>query len=151
METARPQPKVFLEDLDLESTTERGKKTAVSTLTKQLARWLFDKEDDAIFVPRLCVVDDETMAFLWETATQVDARNRIGENGVVAKGQLWWEESLPAETVLIGLVSATGSRRKDADGDADHFLMKYAVRASDLQFGGKSTVGRGRMRMLPKA
>ncbi len=104
-----------------------------------------------IFLRRLCVVDDETMAFLWESATQVDARNRIGENGVVAKGQLWWEESLPAETVLIGLVSATASRRKDTEGDADHFLTKYAVTTSDLQFGGKSTVGRGRMRMLAKA
>src|SRR5437763_951036 len=57
-----------------------------------------------LFLQRFAVVDDDVFSFLAQTATQVDARVRIDEHAkTVAKGQLWYEESLPAETVLAGL------------------------------------------------
>lgn len=142
--------KVFLEDIDLDSPADDARRTEVTEVAKYLSKWLFSGTEDDQFVKRVCIVDDETMTFLWETATQIDARNRIGPDGVVADGQLWWEESLPAETVLLGVVSATVSRSPHVSKEAAKFLETYVSKTSVCQFGGKATVGRGRMRMIPK-
>jgi CRISPR-associated protein Cmr4 len=79
----------------------------------------------------------------------VDTRVAINDRGVVEKGALWTEESLPAESLLMGLLSAhpslrTGSRLSAAE------VLDAAVPASGeiLQFGGKATTGKGRCRML---
>lgn len=137
--------KVFLEDLDL--TSVRG--PLADAWAGALGRWLFPGEE-ATLAERLAILDDETMTFLWETGTQIDARVRLTKTGVVASKALWYEESLPAETVLVGLASATDSRRAGAPFPAEE-LMAFCLGAArnDLQFGGKATVGRGRARLLP--
>ncbi|MCI5166291.1 MAG: type III-B CRISPR module RAMP protein Cmr4, partial [Candidatus Electrothrix sp. GM3_4] len=60
-----------------------------------------------------------------ETATEVRARIRI-EPGTrtVADGQLWYEENLPAETLLWGIVGCDRSRR-DKDGPNADQLMQH--------------------------
>jgi CRISPR/Cas system CMR subunit Cmr4 (Cas7 group RAMP superfamily) len=70
--------------------------------------------EDDLFTRRFVVVDDDTMTFLWETATQVDARVRLDDaTRTVAQGALWLEESLPPETLLTGLLAADRSRRPE--------------------------------------
>ena len=54
--------------LDLQAAESRE----VGDWTRFLAPLLADGDD--ILTRRFAVVDDETMAFLWETATQIDAR-----------------------------------------------------------------------------
>jgi CRISPR-associated protein Cmr4 len=141
--------KVYLEEIDL--TRNNAGTGAVTALGTDLTQRLFGQADP-LFQERLAVVDDETMTFLWETATQIDARNRIDRTtGIVADGQLWYEESLPAESVLIGLAAATKSRREGHDGwTPERFLETFVKARGDLQFGGKSTIGRGRMRLIPQ-
>ena len=94
------------------------------------------------------VVDDEMMSFLWETATQIDARNRIDEHGVVADGALWYEESLPPESVLIGAVGAERSRSRNRSMGEVDVLREGLGKAEIIQLGGKATVGRGVCRLL---
>jgi len=137
--------KVYLEDLDLPA----------SNGVSSIADWaaligaVFG-DDHEMFEKRFVVVDDETMTFLWETATQVDARVRIdAETRTVAKRALWLEESLPPETLLIGVLLADRSRKKDVKLDPDEVLAKAVPGAEVIQFGGKATVGRGRCRLLP--
>jgi CRISPR-associated protein Cmr4 len=97
--------RLYLEDLDLPM-TESEEVAAWARLFSPLA-----SPGDDIFTKRFAVVDDDTMAFLWETATQVDARVRLGEKTrTVAHGALWLEESLPPETLLIGLLAGDRSR-----------------------------------------
>jgi CRISPR-associated protein Cmr4 len=69
---------------------------------------------------------------------------------VVAQGALWLEESLPPETLLIGLLLAEPSRKQDHRLTEEEVLDIVLPRQSEriLQFGGKSTVGRGRCRMV---
>lgn len=143
---------IYLQDIDIPAKTDsRATEWATS-----LARLLFPENEDERkhFVSHFAVVDDEIMTFLWETATQVDARVRINaETGVVARGALWLEESLPSETVLIGLMAADRARRNSDQlknwGSPDD-VMAYALGGEKiLQFGGKATVGRGRCRILP--
>lgn len=139
--TSKDKPRVYLEDIDCPI---RGTHADLSSnWAAKIAADVFPTDADT-FTRRFAVVDDETMTFLWETCTQVDARVRIGEEGVVAKGALWYEESLPTETLLLGLAAHL---RNDPDPQVlfDHCLQGER---SDLQFGGKATVGRGRARLI---
>jgi CRISPR-associated protein Cmr4 len=105
-----------------------------------------------LFERRFMVVDDETMTFLWETATQIDTRVRLRpDTRTVAKGALWVEESLPPETLLLGLFAAEQSRREGVRRTQDEILSRALPREAVLQFGGKATVGRGRCRIVPLA
>jgi CRISPR-associated protein Cmr4 len=110
---------------------------------------------------RLCLVDDDMFTWLAETTTEVRARIRIDpDKGTVAKGALWYEESLPAESILAGLVrgASTAARPEPAEGevegdeaprstpvisagDALTALTPYLT--APLQLGGNATVGMG--------
>jgi CRISPR-associated protein Cmr4 len=138
------QGRLYLEDLDLPA-TESAEATAWARMLAPLA-----SPGDDIFTKRFAVVDDETMAFLWETATQVDARVRLDETTrTVAPGALWLEESLPPETLLIGLLAADRSRKRGVTMTPDDVLGFALAREEILQLGGKATTGRGRCRIIP--
>lgn len=136
---------IYLEDLDLP--VQPGGQ-AFTEWANLLCTRIFTQSGEAeSFKKRFTLVDDETMAFLWETATQVDARNRIDEKGIVVDGALWYEESLPPETLLIGAVGAD----KDRAGlglRADEILNRTFSDLKIIQVGGKATIGRGICRLL---
>jgi CRISPR-associated protein Cmr4 len=137
--------KLYLEDLDLTAT-----KAAAATAWAQRLAPLASPGDN-IFTTRFAIVDDETMTFLWDTATQVDARVRLGCTRTVAPGALWLEESLPPETLLIGLLAADQSRRHDVPMMPDE-VLGFALSGEEVhQFGGKATTGHGRCRIIPFA
>ncbi len=136
--------RLYLEDLDLSVQPA----DEVEGWAKFLAPLVSPGED--IFMRRFTVVDDETMAFLWETATQVDARVRLDNTTrTVVPGALWLEESLPPETVLIGLLAADRSRRRGVEMTPDEVLNFALPQEAVLQFGGKATTGHGRCRIMP--
>ncbi|HHV78302.1 MAG TPA: type III-B CRISPR module RAMP protein Cmr4 [Firmicutes bacterium] len=130
--------KVVLEDLDLQGD--------VAAEARQWAEWMGAQlfPDDEYWrralVERLCVVHDGVFGFLLETGTEVVARVRLEENKkTVAQGGLWYEEMLPVETVLCGLVSALPVK---ATVEEVFSTVADAIR-KPLHIGGKTTVGRG--------
>lgn len=133
------QEKVYLEDLDLEATA------GADAWAGWLAKQLFPDNTDwqTILQERLCIVPDEIFNFLVTTATEITARIRLeDETKVVKKGHLWYEEALPAETILAGIVAIN-----DQKGEKNEAAVKEAIKqVADLkliQFGGNATVGRG--------
>jgi len=136
--------RLYLEDLDLAAAVA----AETTAWAQRLAPLAFPGDD--IFTKRFAIIDDDTMAFLWETATQVDARVRLDERTrTVAKGALWLEESLPPETLLIGLLAADRSRRRDVKMTPDE-VLGFALSGEEVhQLGGKATTGRGRCRIVP--
>jgi CRISPR-associated protein Cmr4 len=139
---------VYLEDLDL--TTQPNDETYQGWLTRLAPVFGPQPADQEIFRQRFAVVDDETMTFLWETGTQLDQRVRISsDTRTVEKGALWLEESLPSETLLIGALLAERSRHQAKQMTPAQVLDAAMMPGESLQFGGKSTVGRGRCRMVP--
>lgn len=93
---------------------------------------------------RLCIVSDDVLSFLLETATEITARIRIDDNAkTVAEGQLWYEEALPTETVLVSLVVAANVEISKAKSAEVFAAVKALSDNKTLQFGGKATVGRG--------
>jgi len=146
--------RVFLEDLDL---TAEPCPTAAAWAT-ELGTWLFgtDSHWSKTFTERFAVVPDNVFNFLSETGTEVTARVRIDdEQKTVAKGALWYEESLPAESILAGLVWCDRVFGLKNNGGSpitqfellDQFCPTVADKDNSiLQIGGKATVGKGRVR-----
>jgi len=138
--------KIYLEDLDLPAEAD----PVCDAWAKFLAPLVSPGED--IFSKRFVVVDDDTMSFLMETATQLDARVRLDPTTrTVAQGALWLEESLPPESLLLGLLAADRSRRNGLAMSPAEVLDYVLGEATVLQLGGKATVGRGRCRIVPVA
>ncbi len=141
----RGSERVVLEDLDLRPTP--------SEVVNQWAEWLGrnalggDPALQSLISGRLCVVHDDLLGFLLTTALEVTARVRLAlETKTVERGALWYEEALPAETVLAGLVAATPNAKGNATAEQVFGVLANAS-AHALQFGGKATVGRGLCRI----
>lgn len=140
--------RVFLEDLDFEA----QQSDTVNTWAEKIAVWVFPDDVlwQATFIKRFAVVHDAVYDFLTQTGTEVTTRVKIDDElKTVIGGALWNEESLPAETILVGLVSCDRIFTKDANGiTAAGLIEQFASKALTLQVGGKATVGRGRVRCV---
>lgn len=143
---------LILEDLDLQATAD----PAVTAWAAWLGERLFPAAPDAaawraMLQARLCVVHDDILTFLLDTATEVQARVHLNtDSKTVRRGGLWYEEALPAETVLAGLVAATPVRQSDRTVPTVDRVWQELRPLTDhvLQFGGKATVGRGLCRVV---
>jgi len=126
--------RIILEDMPLNAVQS----VEVSAWADWLGKTVFIEDDlKKELQARLCIVSDDTLSFLLETATEITARIRIDNNKkTVVDGALWYEEALPAETVLVSVVVAAS--HKD-----DVFATAKTISSKTLQFGGKATVGRG--------
>ncbi len=143
----QPSKRVVLEDLDLAPQPQHAQRWAT-----WLSARIFpanDSEWAAMLAPRLCIVSDNVFTFLLSTAIEIIARNRLTDNKTVARGALWYEEALPAESVLYGLtmLAPTAEVRKQKKDDAELINLLNTLTEKALQFGGKATVGRGLCRM----
>lgn len=140
--------KVVLEEYDLDVMPNKE----VTAWANWIAERLFkgQAEWQETFRKRFAVLDEDLFNHLAETGTEVVTRVRIDEEkGIVADGQLWTEESLPVGTILLGMIAC--DPREGANANA--LLEKFASgdNGSDskvLQFGGKASVGRGRIRCV---
>lgn len=133
--------KVVLEDLDL-NPTENDKAT---NWGKAIGAYIF--QGDTIWKQmlgeRLCIVSDDVFGFLINMATEVFARTKLlDDTKTVQKGGLWYEEALPAETILYGLIVATPNAKASLSPN-DIFAVVQSSIPPSLQLGGKATVGRG--------
>ncbi len=137
--------RVFLEDLDFPCEAN----SQVAAWTEQLAARLFsDAAWQRGFKERFLLVPDDVFGFLCETGTEVAARVRLDdEKKTVVEGALWYEESLPAETVLAGLVWCDRVFTEEKIEPHD-LLNEFCSGEKKLQIGGKATVGRGLVRFL---
>lgn len=107
--------------------------------------------DRAAFVERFLVVHDDVFDYLCETALEVRSRVRLEEaTKVAADSGSWLEESIPAESILAGLVQVLPRGATTADEATrvlDHVLGS-ASGGVTLQVGGKASVGLGRVRAV---
>jgi CRISPR-associated protein Cmr4 len=141
--------RVTIEDLELKR--ESARTEVASTLGQWLSRRIFaHPQEQRDLHDRLAIVSDDAFTYLAQTATEVVARIRINsETRTVDQGGLWYEEALPAETILSALVVAHPGRREDKDEATAAWIIGVLdpVAASVWTMGGKETVGRGRVRI----
>jgi CRISPR-associated protein Cmr4 len=139
--------RVVFEDLDFEPVAESQN---VGVLAQWLGARLFPDDGDwqRMLRERLCVVHDDAMSFFAQHGTDVVARVALDDDRkTVRKGQLWYEESLPTETVLCALVGATLVKAATAS-PAEALKGLSELAAEQVQLGGKAGIGRGRCRLV---
>jgi CRISPR-associated protein Cmr4 len=138
------QLKAYLGELDFDI----AQNPDLATWADHIATQAFaDQNWQTLFRERFCLVADDVFTWLTEFETQVDARVKISdETKTVANGQLWYEESLPPETILAGSVVCDRilPRQNSASSVTEEQLLnEYCSGSRVLQMGGKSSVGRG--------
>ncbi|MFZ4538549.1 type III-B CRISPR module RAMP protein Cmr4 [Propionivibrio sp.] len=140
--------KVLLEDLDLDALLGE---TATTAWAERIAQSLYPEQAEwqDEFTKHFAILPDPVFSFLADTATEIRARIRIDkETRTVATGALWYEENLPAEAVLWGVIGVSRSRIKGDKSSAEDLATLLPTKEVALQIGGKHTVGRGLCRFL---
>jgi len=68
----------------------------------------------------------------------------------VQRGALWYEENLPAESVLWGVLAAGAARDSSKLNPAQVMAVfeQTIGKEKTIQIGGKATVGRGLVRFV---
>ena len=140
----RLNDKIVLEDLDLTATDD----AAAGTWANVIAETVHVDEARKDFAKRFVILPDDVMDFLSETGTEVRARIAVNpETGTVKQGALWYEENLPADSLLWGVFAVAASSRP-GDPRGEYELAKTVPKDALLQLGGKAGVGRGLVRFL---
>ena len=141
------QRTVVLEDLDLQVADKDG-----ASWAGWLGERIFpgDSQWQQSFSSRFCIVPDDVLAYLLQTALEVRPRIKLNDDSKTVDdeaGALWYEEALPTEAVLSGLVVATPVK-KTGLSQGQVLAAVRELTGQPLQFGGKATVGRGLCRLL---
>ena len=138
--------KVYLEDLDLNVVDGN-----VDNIAQRIAEAIFDDETwRGHFKQRFAVVSDDMFSFLTETCTEVVARIKMDDKQKTVDkktGGLWYEEAIPAETLLWSPIIA--SPRNGVTADDMFTLLKNKITGL-IQVGGSASVGKGLVRMSLK-
>lgn len=133
-------PKVYLEDLDLDARKDDG----TARIAQIIGQEALDSDMAAMFADRFAIVPDNVFDFLCATGTEVAARIALGEDGTTSGngGNLWYEESVPAEAIFCGFLADTG-RSVGAEP-----LLNALGSERMVQIGGDSGIGRGLCRLV---
>lgn len=111
-------------------------------LTDKLATRIFsgDKASEKIFSERFVLIPDEAFQYFVTQCCEVTPRIRMkADEKIVDNGALWYEEYIPTETILYGLIWLD---RKDNTFETWEDFEQDQV----LQVGGNASIGKGRVR-----
>ena len=139
--------KLVLEDLDLTARED----ASLEGWAAHVARTVHpgDDESQSDVIRRFALLPDTIMDFLAETATEIRARIALDpDTGAVKGGALWYEENLPAESVLWGVFALSASNNPDDPRPEEALAGAMPASGTLLQLGGKAGVGLGLARFL---
>lgn len=110
-------------------------------------------KEDGFDNKRFALISNENFSYLARHATQVSARIALNEKKTTTGdgGNLWYEETLPPETLLYALLLANKPRYKLNDNPPPSIATEQQVitevdtllNKQCLQVGGNETVGQG--------
>ena len=114
---------------------------SLSSLFPESAQFLVDHH--------FAVVSDDLFAWFARHATQVEARIALDPaTKTVSKGALFYQETVPPESVFVSLISAENARHAAAKDSPFHTASAALAHLETLcksprQFGGDATIGKG--------
>lgn len=115
---------------------------------------LIEREDaQTSLEAQLTIISNDNFTYLVQHATPVNAHIAIdSKTKTVKNGALWYEETLPPETLLYTTLSAANSRKDKDKMPASAILdavKNLFVTEHWLQLGGNETVGMGWCAVTP--
>lgn len=133
---------LFLEEYRFDAVSNN-----LGDLIKALAQLMQREDAEAALQSQLVVVSNDMFSHLAQHGTPVNAHISIeSETKTVKGGALWYEETLPPETLLYVGLSAVKARAQGAEMPASSVLSAVTGLFADqhwLQVGGNETVGMG--------
>lgn len=135
------------EDLFLEEYRFKTEVQDLSEIIAALAKLMQREDAITALEKQLVIVSDDSFTHLVNHATPVNAHITLDSlTKTTSGGALWYEETLPPETVLYFGLSANDARKKDLAMAAEAILSAVLALFSDkpyLQLGGNETLGMG--------
>lgn len=141
--------------LFLEEYRFQAQPTDLEAIASALAKLMPDGLGGALR-KQLAIVADDPFRHLAEHATPVNAHVRLDDKKTVTKGGLWYEETLPPETLLYVGLNAVNAHKPGSELKAGGVMARLRESLFEehpyLQLGGNETVGMGwcRAAFLPK-
>jgi CRISPR-associated protein Cmr4 len=137
---------LFLEEFRFKTQSREEIDKVVRSVAKLMGRER--NEIDKALKSQLTVVNDDMFAHIARYATPVNAHIAIdNETKTVKPGALWYEETLPPDTLLYTALVAQTSRKdgkKKAKEVLGHIVDElFSADQPYLQLGGNETVGMG--------
>lgn len=135
---------LFLQEFRFEQTGNE----AINMLAQTLAQMSGGALQQEALQQQLVIVHDDIFTFLSQNATAVNAHIAIdAQTKTVKDGALWYEETLPPETILYVPLTATASRKRGSEKTAAQVLACFETLLPAgnnwLQLGGNETTGMG--------
>jgi len=135
---------IYLEEMDLLIEKENDLADKWANFIAPL--FFNDTEGQDIFKKRFAVVDDNALNFSCNCGLPVDARTSIDqETGTVKDGALWYEETVPPESLFVGIMGVNRSYGSNSDKkiSATDLANFFTTDSIYCQIGGKATTGKG--------
>lgn len=136
--------------LFLEEYRFTAEKVVLTDIIAMLAKLMQGDNDEntSLLTEQLTLISDNMFSYIVQHTTPVTPHIAIeSETKIVKNGALWYEESLPPESLLYTTLSASKARKKEAEQSATVMLKVIADLFPDnnawLQLGGNETVGMG--------
>jgi CRISPR-associated protein Cmr4 len=144
-----PEQDLFLEEFRFKTQANQNIEKVINNIIKAING---DLKTDLI--KQLVIINNDMFAHLCRYATPVDAHIAIdNETKVTKPGALWYQETLPPNTLLYTILIAQNSRKptkdeKDKKADANEILGNVINKLFPqdrpyLRIGGNETVGMG--------
>lgn len=142
------RPPLLLEERALQVRKPDKAALAAMDLVAELAP--ADLRDD--LRSKLAIVSDQVFTYFVRHCTQVSARIALNERKTTTGdgGNLWYEETLPPETILYGLlvcsaprIQRDGWKRGRSAGAVAECVAGLFAERPYIQIGGNETVGQG--------
>ncbi|MCK4494225.1 MAG: type III-B CRISPR module RAMP protein Cmr4 [Methylococcales bacterium] len=120
----------------------------LSEIIDLLAHLMMREEVKQALEEQLLIISNDSFTHLVNHATPVNAHIMLDSLTKTTKdGALWYEETLPPETLLYISLTANAARKKGADMNAQAVLKNaltlFGESSPYLQLGGNETVGMG--------
>ncbi len=142
----KAESSLFLEEYRFKAQTHDLQKI-INTLSQLMAT---QSDTEQNLQQQLTIISNDMFSHISQHATPVNAHIAIDSaTKTVKSGALWYEETLPPETLLYVGISANASRKEKDDTSAESVLsylnnLFFAEGVSPfLQVGGNETVGMG--------
>lgn len=110
---------------------------------------LFPLTAQPLVADHLAIVHDDVFTWFARHATQVEARIALDPaTKTVADGALFYQETVPPETLLVALIGAEDARHAKAKVSQHHtdtaaLAHLHTLCCTPRQFGGDATIGKG--------
>jgi len=130
-----------LEERQFDKAADPANDPSLASVVAALKTLVAHENARARIAAQLVVLNDSDFAWFAEFALPVSAHNKL--DGDKTSENLWYEETLPPDTVMYGLILPRPTLSRDPQVDAMKAARDLLLGKPHLQIGGGETTGLG--------